>query len=136
MRCLGLALILCFAGLAQAKPREGLLGGSLVSLGSLYAANVGTALISAAVEGSFEQSSLNALFIPIAGPFIALGDPRNAPALRSVPLVIDCVATVGTITWVIISIVLDSAASSPRTWLLTPGAARAPLGASFTILLP
>ena len=134
-----LVLSLAIAGAAQAKPREGLglISSSLISLGTLYLGNVGTATVSLAVSGSFENSSLNALYIPIAGPFIALGDPRNAPAISSVPLVLDCIAYVAAVTVVVVAIVMEHLVGSmPRAWLLAPGAPRAAAGATFILQLP
>lgn len=146
MKVLALSLLLASAAHATegraspAKVSRGLIVGQAISLGLLYLGNVGTAAVSAIVASSApvvpaQTSSLNALFIPIAGPFIALGDPRNHTPLMVFALVLDAVAYVTSLTVLTVAIVIGSSSKlSPSAWL-SPGAAGS-AGATLTLRLP
>ncbi|MDP1825007.1 MAG: hypothetical protein Q8L48_17250 [Archangium sp.] len=140
-----MSLILVAAAQAQerrgapaspAKVSRGLIVGNAISLGLLYLGNVGTAVVSALVASSQpgQTSSLNGLFIPIAGPFVALADPRNHTPLAVFALVFDAVAYLTSLTVLTVAIVVGSSKLAPTAWL-SPGAAGA-AGATLTLRLP
>ena len=155
MRAVVLGLLV--AGLAQAqgdegrgvapqpdarwKPNKPLLVAGGVSLGVLYLANVAISINEQSNSSSFNGFAyfpprFDALCVPFAGPFIALGNYRNSTEAGTVLLLIaDGLAQLAGLTLFVIGLVGEQ---NPERapWLLAPGAAGAPAGATFTLRLP
>ncbi|MDP1825005.1 MAG: hypothetical protein Q8L48_17240 [Archangium sp.] len=153
------ALVLAFATVASAQPvdeargvsapkapaarkvRRGLLIGGIASLGTLYLGSVVVAGFSVLIAGSLpvippERSPLVTLFIPIAGPFAALGNPRNQNPVGVALLVANGLAQLAGATLIVLGLVGDEEPAKAAAWLLTPGAPGSAAGASLTLRLP
>jgi hypothetical protein len=121
-----------------ARVNRALLISGTAALATSYLASAGTASLSETISRSLpvvpaQTSSLGSLFIPIAGPFIALGDIRNRTPGRAVLLVVDGVVQVTAATLIVLGLVLPHQPS--RSWTLAPGVQGSSLGATFSVQL-
>lgn len=126
---------------ARWKPNKPLLIAGGVSLGVLYLANVAISINEQSNSSSFSGFAyfpprFDALCVPFAGPFVALGNYRNSTEGGTVVLLIaDGLAQLASLTLFVIGLIGER---NPERapWLLAPGAAGAPAGATFTVRLP
>ena len=150
-----ITLLLLIAGLAHAQSDEGrgvapqldarwkpnklLLIAGGVSLGVVYLANVAISINerSNSFNGfAYYPPRFDWLCVPFAGPFIALGNYANSMEGGTVVLLIaDGLAQLASLTLLVIGLIGEQN-SERAPWLLVPGAAGAPAGATFTVRLP
>ncbi len=123
------------------KKGGGLWIGGLISLGTLYLGNVTVAVVSGLAAASLpvipsQTSSLGGLFVPLAGPFLALSNSRNHLPGTVVLLVLDGLAQLASATLVVWGLIAQNSEPGALSWQLLPGAAGAPVGARFLVRWP
>jgi len=134
---LALTLLVMSAAPVDSAPKRdgvgrGLIIGGLSAFATFWTASVATALVgeTRATLPVFpaQTSSLRGLYVPLAGPIIALADPRNQTVVGVTLLVVDGVLQAGSVATFIIGL-LRQADQTSTTWRLVP----TPGGAAFAL---
>ncbi len=125
---------------AQPAPKRdavgrGLIIGGASAFATTWLASVGAALIGETVAFlpvfPAQTSSLRGLYVPVAGPFIALADRRNQTVAGVTLLVVDGVLQAASVATFILGLVrqVGAANTTSTTWMLVPP----PGGAAFAL---
>jgi hypothetical protein len=119
------------------SPKKGLLIAGTAVLGGSYLLSLFTAALTEISSRSLpvvppQTSSYTGLFVPVAGPIIALADPRNQNASMTPLLVLDAVAQTGGLVLLIVGLAMPApeTAKTPTVWLV-PTAGASGAGATF-----
>jgi hypothetical protein len=117
------------------KVNQTLLLSGTAAFAASYLASVSVGVLSEVIAGSLpvvpaQHSSLNGLFIPVAGPFIAMANVRNRDPGATLILAADGVVQLAAVTMIVVGLVLPH---EPSRVTIAPGVSGSGLGATLML---
>ncbi len=106
----------------------------IATLGVVYSLNLLVAAISSLAYGSGlprDTSPLSPLFVPIVGPWIALGHPLNQGPPGATALVFDGLSQLASTTMIVMAIVLHQLELPQTAWRISPSPGGVTFSAQF-----